>query len=493
MGLFINTNQSSINARRQLSASTKAMGTSFERLSSGLRINSAKDDAAGLSITTRIGAQTRGLNQAIRNSSDGISLVQTGEGALSETTNILQRMRELAVQSANGTYNQQDRDSLQAEVVQLKDEIERIATTTQFNGLELLSGRFLNQNIQVGANSGEILTISVSSATTDGLARQARYNAESYVGIDGIGAVSGLTITSGQGTFAIRDTVAADDAVSTTLGEGSAIAKAAAINGVADQSGVRAIVNETFLSASTVPGGGEILETTLDADNFITLNGEKISGFTVLDNDADGSLIDALNAVSESTGVIASISSEGRLNLTAADGRNIELQFSDALLASDFGFDADTDVALNDLDEIYVATGNITLQSRDNFELEGDSTLVGFTDVGVYGTNSSHSVTSIDISGVQAARVAIETIDLALEDVSLLRSDFGALQNRLTHTINNLSTTSENLLEAKSRILDADFAIETAQLSRNQIIQQAGVSILAQANQQPQIALSLLG
>jgi flagellin len=119
--------------------------------------------------------------------------------------------------------------------------------------------------------------------------------------------------------------------------------------------------------------------------------------------------------------------------------------------------------------------------------------LVGFTDVGVYGTNSSHSVTSIDISGVQAARVAIETIDLALEDVSLLRSDFGALQNRLTHTINNLSTTSENLLEAKSRILDADFAIETAQLSRNQIIQQAGVSILAQANQQPQIALSLLG
>lgn len=492
MGLFINTNQSSINSRLHLNASTRALSTSFERLSSGLRVNGAKDDAAGLSITTRFSAQVRGLNQGIRNSSDGISLVQTAEGALSETTNILQRMRELAVQSANETYNQNDRDSLQAEIAQLKDEVERIATTTHFNGLHLLSGGFLNQNIQVGANAGEVLTISVSSATTDELARQARHDAESYVSIDGIGAVTGLTISNDLGTFAIRDTVPADDTVSTTLGEGSAIAKAAAINAVADQSGVRAIVNNTFLSASTVPGGGEILETTLDTEDFITLNGEKISGFTVLDNDADGSLVDALNAVSESTGVVASISSEGRLNLTAEDGRNIELQFSDAILASDFGFDADTDVALNDIDETFVATAQITLQSRDLFEIEGDSTLVGFTDPGVYGTNSEYSVTSVDISGVDGARRAIDTLDLALEDVSQLRSDFGALQNRLNHTINNLSTTSENLMEARSRILDADFAHETAQLSKNQIIQQAGVSILAQANQQPQIALSLI-
>ena len=166
MGLFINTNQSALNAQRKLTSSSNALGTSFERLSSGLRINGAKDDAAGLSITNRFTAQIRGLNQAVRNSNDGISLSQTAEGALNETTNILQRMRELAVQSANDTNNASDRASLQAEIAQLKDELDRIAETTNFNGNKLLDGTFIARDLQVGANVGETLSITVAGAST---------------------------------------------------------------------------------------------------------------------------------------------------------------------------------------------------------------------------------------------------------------------------------------------------------------------------------------
>ena len=184
MGLFINTNASALNAQRQLNSTTNSLGRSFERLSSGLRINGAKDDAAGLSITTRFSAQIRGLNQAVRNSNDGISLAQTAEGALNETTNILQRIRELAVQSANDTNNSNDRASLNAEVDQLKAELNRIAETTNFNGNNVLDGDFLARDIQVGANVGETLSVSIAGAGTKDLARQARYTAESFVSDD---------------------------------------------------------------------------------------------------------------------------------------------------------------------------------------------------------------------------------------------------------------------------------------------------------------------
>ncbi len=176
MGLFVNTNASALNAQRQLNSTSNSLGRSFERLSSGLRINGAKDDAAGLSITTRFSAQIRGLNQAVRNSNDGISLAQTAEGALNETTNILQRIRELAVQSSNDTNNDSDRASLQAEVSQLQSELDRIAETTNFNGNKVLDGSFLAKNIQVGANVGETLSVSIDAAATKDLARQARYD-----------------------------------------------------------------------------------------------------------------------------------------------------------------------------------------------------------------------------------------------------------------------------------------------------------------------------
>jgi flagellin len=485
MGLFINTNGSALNAQRQLSSTTSSLSTSFERLSSGLRINGAKDDAAGLSISTRFSSQIRGLNQAVRNSNDGISLAQTAEGALNETTNILQRIRELAVQSANDTNNGSDRESLQAEVAQLKTELDRIATTTNFNGNKVLDGSFLSRDLQVGANVGETINVSIQGAGSDDLARQARYTATADVnGQD----LSGVTITGSKGAVAIRGTVAADDSVSTSLADASAIAKAAAINDSQASIGVRAIVGETGVAAAAA-----VTAITLDGDDFFAINGEQIAGFRVEANDASGSLVDAINAVSGETGVVASLDKDSKLNLTAADGRNIEVSYSDAGVRGAVGdITAGAESAAGG-GLTLVATGKITLQSNELFELAGNSgTQIGLAE-GVYGVNTDKAVSSVDISTRDGAVEALDVVDLALEDVSSQRADLGALQNRLESTINNLSTTSENLSASRSRILDADFAAETAQLSRNQIIQQAGVSILAQANQQPQIALALLG
>jgi flagellin len=485
MALFINTNQSSLNAQRQLGGTSNALSTSFERLSSGLRINGAKDDAAGLSITTRFSAQINGLNQAVRNSNDGISLAQTAEGALNETTNILQRIRQLSVQSANDTNNSSDRSSLQAEVAQLKEELNRIADTTNFNGNKVLDGNFLARDLQVGANVGETISVSIDGAATTDLARQARYEAQS--GFVNDGAIAGaLSITNAEGdSTTIRNTVAADDQVSTILNSASAIAKAAAINASSESTGVRAIVGTTEVTFDNAVGAGD-----LNGTDFITINDEKIAGFTVSQNDASGALVDAINAVSDETGVVASLDADSSLTLTAADGRNIEVAFSNANAEAVGGIGGGEAAASFNAAGL-VATGDFTLQGNDLFEVTGGSVL-GFTD-GLYGVNSDFSVDSVDISSRSGAVTAIDVIDLALEDVSSQRADLGALQNRLESTINNLTTTSENLSASRSRILDADFAQETAQLSRNQIIQQAGVSILAQANQQPQIALSLLG
>jgi flagellin len=485
MGLYINTNLSSLNAQRQLTSTSNSLGRSFERLSSGLRINGARDDAAGLSITTCFTAQIRGLNQAVRNSNDGISLAQTAEGALNETTNILQRMRELSVQSANDTNNESDRASLQAEVNQLKNELDRIAETTNFNGNKILSGDFLAKDLQVGANVGETLSVSIDAAGTKDLARQVRTDLE--VVSDAALSAGSISISykdassaTGFSSADVRASNAGDDKYSTSLKSSSAIAKAAAINSLTETTGVRAIVGKTTAEGNAIAAG------TLDGTNYIEINGQKISGFAVQDNDASGELVDAINAVADKTGVTASLDSDSQLVLTAADGRNIEIETVG---------NAHTTTGLNTAAETTVTTGSLALQSNDQFDINATASAAGVIGQapGVFGVNSDKSVNSVDISSREGAIMALDVIDLALEDISSNRAKLGALQNRLESTINNLSTTSENLSASRSRILDADFASETAQLSRNQIIQQAGVSILAQANQQPQIALGLLG
>ena len=490
MGLFINTNTASINGRRRLTQSTNAMGRSFERLSSGLRINSARDDAAGLAITNRMTAQIRGLDQAVRNSNDGISMAQTAEGALNESTNILQRIRELAVQAASDHNNKSDRQSLQEEVSQLVAEIDRIGQSTNFNGVKLLNGSVVNMVYQVGANVGENLQVGIDKMDAEELGRQVRR--VSKQGVDSNFAIDAANSLQIQGVD-IRASVVTDDDLSTSNKAGSAIAKAAAINDAYDFTGVRAIAGPTVVNdADTL----HITGGTLDESNYFMINGAKISGFEVLENDSNGALVDAINSNFDNTGVLATLDADSTLILTAEDGRNVEIEFSPL-----GGADLITGLAQG------VFGGSLTLQSNESFEavfgsndvndslgaLRHDTPPQTGSGLAIFGSNTDYSVNDIDITSRHAANVAIDIVDLALEQISSQRAELGAIQNRLESTISNLTTNSENLSASRSRILDADFANETANLSRNQIIQQAGVSILAQANQQPQIALSLLG
>ncbi len=386
MALTINTNVASLNAQRNLGASQTNLNKSMQRLSSGLRINSAKDDAAGLAISDRMTSQIRGLNQATRNANDGISLAQTAEGALQESTNILQRMREIAVQSSNDTNSDSDRASLNDEVVQLKAELDRIAETTQFNGTSVIDGSMSNAVFQVGANAGSNQTISfgITSAKaadlgTAGIEAVAKTIAEgSWNGFD-IEATSG-TGSTGNAAF---DVVVKEG---TTLG--------AALSG-----------STITLTLAATAGG-----------NTATLIGAALSG------------IAGIGAVDVTGAADVTTSSSGSLTLNG-------------------GFDQITTTAIDKL----------SVSTRDS------------------------------------ALGAIKSVDQALQEVDTIRGGLGAVQNRFESTIANLNNVAENLSAARSRILDADIAQETSAMTKNNILQQAGVSILAQANQAPQLALSLLG
>jgi flagellin len=476
MGLSINTNIASLTAQRNLTQAGNSLSRSFARLSSGLRINGARDDAAGLAIADRFTSQVRGLNQAVRNTNDGISLAQTAEGALQESSNILQRIRELAVQAANDTNSDSDRESIQSEVGQLVDELDRIAGTTTFNGTKLLDGSFNAANFHVGANARETISVSVGDARASALGRQARYDGAAIVATGGFSATS-VAING----ISIRATVAADDTVSTSQNASSAIAKAAAINDSTAFTGVRAIVNEAVDSSNAA-----ITHGTLDSTNNITINGQTITGIHVEDNDADGTLLQAINAVSSDTGVIATKDKNNRIVLTAADGRNINITKAGT---------GDTITGLG----AGITGGSITLQSESQITLQlkdaAAQSALGLGTGGataILGVNSSAAISSVDVSTRSGANRAIDIADVAIGQVSGIRAGLGAVQNRLESTVNNLNATSENLSAARSRIQDADFAAETAAFTSNQIIQQAGISVLAQANQQPRVALSLL-
>ena len=377
----INTNMMSLNAQRNLTTSGTSLATSIQRLSSGLRINSAKDDAAGLAISQRMTSQIRGMDQAARNANDGISLAQTAEGALGEVGNNLQRIRELAVQSANATNSDGDRAALQKEVAELKSEIDRVANQTSFNGRKLIDGSNASFTFQVGANAGEV--ISVNSAV------DAR-----------IGSLGG-TVTS-------------------------ASAQSSAVTG---------------------------LGTGIVAAGSLTINGTDIGALSAVGTASQraSQVVNAINNVSVQTGVNAS------LNAT---------------------------------------TGKIELSSGAAFTIGGtdDGTLTGFDGAtGVTSTDTSTTgLASLDISSFAGATLAIKQVDAALDQVNSGRAGLGAVQNRFQSVIANLGTHVENLPASRSRIQDADYAKETAALSRSQILQQAGTAMLAQANQATQGVLSLL-
>ncbi len=411
MPQFINTNIASLNTQRALNGSQNALQTSLQRLSSGLRINSAKDDAAGLAISERFTGQIRGLNQAVRNANDGISLAQTAEGALSSIGTALQRIRELAVQSSNDTNSSGDRQAINDEVQQLIAEIERVANTTEFNGQRVLDGSLSDLFFQVGANQGQTI------------------------------AVSGVDSRSSQ------------------LGAGESAATATGIT--------QAQINDPAQGITSFSA-----ELTIDTDgtatNIVTTD---LAAATTVEG-AIRAINTAIGAAAAGDSVIADANLKASIRVNNAGQTNIVINGK---------FDENTTgTALFTTTEV---SANIT-------DPTGGADIP--TVVIAAGNSMQVALTAVDVTTRQDSYETIASVTGALNQINSLRGELGAIQARFESTIANLQTTSENLAASRSRIRDADFAQETAELTRNQIIQQAGIAMLSQANSAPQNVLSLL-
>ena len=486
MSSVINTNVASLNAQRNLSSSQTSLNTSIQRLSSGLRINSAKDDAAGLAISDRMNSQIKGMNQATRNANDGVSMAQTAEGALSSSGDMLQRIRELAVQSSNASNSASDRKALQTEVSQLTSELNRVASTTQFNGQNLLDGTMGTANFQVGANANQLISMTGSNFTTstygnntevkDGLATAAT------------AAITGgdLTINGSSGSKTI--TFDADISASTAVKQ---------INDVTGSTGVTASAQTNTLLKADTSGGSPVSFTfAVASDNDPTTSPVNVSFQVGADGNANdyAAAISAFNAQSAKTGVTASYDAKaGGLKLTNASGNDIKLTNSSTDATASASLDSyKTDGTVSGTSTTLavgndaVAKGTITLDSAASFSTSDAS---GW---GMTGSSDLKKVADIDVSTFDGAQQAIKIADAALSKVNDQRAQLGALQSRFDSTISNLQATNENLSASRSRIVDTDFASETANMTRGQILQQAGTSMLAQANSLPNGVLSLL-
>ncbi|WP_417534278.1 flagellin [Marinobacterium stanieri] len=590
MAMVINSNIMSLNAQNQLTKSQNDLNTSMERLTSGKRINSAADDAAGLAIANRMTSQIRGLDQAVRNANDGQALIQTAEGALDETTNILQRMRELSIQSANGTYDSGNRSTLNAEVTQLQDELTRIAETTSFNGQNLLDGSLGELVLQVGSEANQTISTEIGKLDAKGLGGTA---AGDVVGAEATTAlVTALIAFNSTDSLTINEQNIGDLSDATNLKEAldtinsniSGVEASAFTEMTATEEGTGVIRGDDVLTIALVGPGAEsnqlqitdtgsmdelvakineqgagMLSASLNEDGQLQLTSETGAQINIdTDESGDGNLAgaqaagfvaDTATAVDGSEDVtqnaqlsftitdsnidsvdIGTVGTVSTAMLTAAgiqtrDGGDVtgfaatsfaeitegDLQINGVEIGKvDAGTDAATQAAsLRDaINEKSAETGvvatvdgsnQLVLDSVDGGEMsiafrEGGSATTATT--GLLETNNAdsigNSVADIDISSVAGAQKAIGILDEALEQVSSIRGDLGAVSNRLDSTMSNLSNISENQAAARSRIEDADFAKESANLSRAQVLQQAGTSMLAQANAAPQQVLSLL-
>ncbi|WP_137938078.1 flagellin [Chitinivorax sp. B] len=497
----INTNIASLNSQRNLSRSQDSLATSLQRLSSGLRINSAKDDAAGLAISERFTAQIRGLDQARRNANDGVSIAQTGEGALEQMGNILQRVRELAVQSANASNSAGDRQALNSEVTQLVSELDRFATTTEFNGQKLFDGSFGSAIYQVGANANQTITATTANFRTDqygtyqlGNATTANAGASGTTNAVQTGAAittsGNLVINGSDGSATVA--LAVDDSAKTI---------ASKINSQT-QTGVRATAKTeaTFTFGATGSYSVSVFGSNSTAQTI---------SFSLTSTNTAGGLsqaVQAFNDQSSKTGITARLNNTNDgIVLTADDGSNVTLGAAGTTsLGAGSGTiqlsgAAATTILTSGTSGALTVAGQVTLDSSKSYSISTSGSAINS---GVIGANSIaasttsvsalQKVSNLDISTVVNATNALRIVDSALGIVNDQRAKFGALQNRFAATISNLQTTSENLSSARSRIRDADFATETANLSRTQILQQAGTAMLAQANQLPQQVLQLL-
>jgi flagellin len=502
MGLRINTNILSLNAQRNLASTSKALGRSLERLSSGTRINRAGDDAAGLAISEGLKSQVRGLRQAVRNANDSLGFLNTAEGALAEITNITQRLRELAIQAANGALGNRERGFLNDEMENLLEEFNRIAIQTEFNGTKLLDGSFVETDLQVGVNKGETISFTVGDARTSSLGALAiRSGAQNNLR-------EGFELRLGAENTLVS--VGSDLDTVSFQGRGySALAISKAINQVSGTTGVRADVLDTVLRVNQL--NFDDAPASLQEDE-LTINNVSIVGSIA--NMAD--FLSTVNSFASSTGVRARLvaGSTTDIELFAADGRNINLGFAAGgalsvapqvwglFVATANHQGAET---LNRLFSVggtasggivgssLTFTGAIQLSSSKTIIIGGTTpeNAVGFQN-SVVVVDPSNAIFSISISEQGKAQDALATIDATLSQLNELRSKLGAVQNRLESTIRNLSIGLENISSAESQIKDADIAAETAELTRAQILQQAGIAVLGQANTASQVALQLL-
>lgn len=469
--MIINHNMASLNTYRQMSVNESNTSKSLEKLSSGLRINRAGDDAAGLAISEKMRGQIRGLDQAGRNAQDGISLIQTAEGALNETHSILQRMRELAVQASNDTATDADRTEMQKEVTQLKSEVDRISNDTEFNTKKLLNGSVGN-NATINTNSHVLKNVTVEDSTLA---------ADTYsVTTTAAATVAATTTANNTGLAAASDfDLSATNVVGLKLGDYTLDVKATGTANKFDMT-LKDANGVTVASAASldVTAGGALNGAL--PDGTVTKFTLKAAAGTV----SAGTMAFNLNATYAAGGAFSVKDSAG--NTKFASAANLKISKSD-FQAGGLGFDMTVDTAL-------AAAGTSTVNTTNNaltMHIGANQNQTMKVDISKMDTTSL-KIDTIDVTSQTGAESAITSVNAAIESVSSQRSKLGAFQNRLEHTINNLGTSSENLTAAESRIRDVDMAKEMMNFQKNNILQQAAQAMLAQANQQPQGVLQLL-
>lgn len=488
----INTNIGALSAQANMSKVNDQFNTAMTRLSSGLRINAAKDDAAGMAIAEKMTAQVMGINQAVRNATDGKNLLDTTESAHVEISNNLQRMRELAVQSANDTNTGSDRGNIVAESKQLIAEINRIAQNTTFNGMKVMDGSFNGKQFQIGADAGQTVSISVDSAAATDIGA---YKLQSEVSLsDGTGGIT-------TGKELIVSGYAGNATITTGASVDSAKELAAAVNAESSSTGVSA----------TATTKAKLSGLTDEAKVTFEVNGQSIGTVAISDATDLRSLRDAINTKTTSTGVTATMGDDNsEIILTDSSGENIEITgyaATDGATATDaadltvtaLNSDGTASTATDTLDGTTTESdivGQVTFASTQTFSVNSTEIDTGASETGFFAATSNgselSSVADIDLSSSEGASEAITVIDEALKKISQSRGGLGAMSNRLDSTISNLTNISVSVQAAKSQIVDADFAQESTNLARGQILSQAATAMLAQANSSKQNVMSLL-
>lgn len=494
MSVTVNTNVSALTAQRYLNNSTNGLNSSMEKLSSGSRINSAKDDAAGLQISNRLQKQMSGLNVAIRNANDGISIAQTAEGGMNETSSILNRMRDLSVQSANGNNTQADRDAIQEEVVSLQDELNRIAETTSFGGTKLLNGQFGTKAFQIGADSGESVNMTLTGVRADQMGTKGIETGQTFERNQELNGGK-VNISYEKNGNVVND--------SFDLKKGTLEEIATQLNGH-NGGNFQASVKQSD------DGTADTMQIIFDKDAELSFTGNGVTALGLAETDtAQGTQFEAdeqsfefdPSDEDENGAVTLSYERNGEtvkdsFNLKSDDLQGIADQIN-AHNNNDFQVTVkhEKDEDGDDFARLQVvsAKGGDVSFSGNGAEAVGINSLDTVDSEEVAPKDLKLSVSDIDVSSVDGSQKAIGILDEALSFVDGERASLGATQNRLDHTISNLSNISENVAQSNSRIRDVDFAKETTEMTKSQILQQASTSILSQAKMAPQSALSLLG